>query len=61
MKLTEQTDVPTYGLLYITRAYNLREITFEEWLELSAAWAEQVIAQHGGKHETRGNSATLPM
>ncbi len=38
--------VASYGLLYITRAYNRKEITFEEWLEQSQAWAEQIIRQH---------------
>ena len=44
----ENTEpVATYDLLYITRAYNRREISFEEWLRLTKEWAEQVIRQFG--------------
>ncbi len=39
--------VAPYRLLYITRAYNRREISFEEWLHQSREWAEQVIRQFG--------------
>ena len=38
--------VPSYGLLYITRAYNQKEISFDEWLKLSREWAEKIIEQH---------------
>ncbi|HEU4966357.1 MAG TPA: hypothetical protein VFT53_02655 [Candidatus Saccharimonadales bacterium] len=33
-------------LLYITRAYNREEISFDEWLRRSRAWAERVIREH---------------
>lgn len=46
---TERTDdqrpVSRLDLLYITQAYNRREISFEEWLRLSREWAERVIRQ----------------
>ena len=45
---TERSDTssfPSYGLLYITRAYNQGEITLEEWLLLSKAWAEAMLQQ----------------
>ena len=38
--------VPSYGLLYIIRAYNQKEISFDEWLRLSREWAEKIIEQH---------------
>jgi hypothetical protein len=38
--------VPSYGLLYITRAYNQGEITLEQWLELAISWAEAMLQQH---------------
>ena len=34
-------------LLYITRAYNRREITFDQWLRLTKEWAERMIQQYG--------------
>jgi hypothetical protein len=53
MNKEQQNDdtqtVPSYGLLYITRAYNRREITFEEWLRLSKEWAEQIIYKYEKK------------
>jgi hypothetical protein len=36
-----------YGLLYIIRSYNEREISFEEWLKRSREWAEGIIKQYG--------------
>jgi len=48
-KQKEAADEPlaaSYGLLYITRAYNRKEITFEEWLKLSKEWAERILCQH---------------
>lgn len=44
---TKSESVAPYDLLYITRAYNRREITFEEWLRLAKEWAEQMIRQYG--------------
>lgn len=43
----DEPPVASYGLLYITRAYNRREITLDEWLRQSREWAEQIIRQHG--------------
>lgn len=34
------------GVLYLTRAYNRGEISFDEWLERVKAWAERVIQEH---------------
>ena len=42
---TDEHRVPSYGLLHITRAYNRKEITFDEWLRQSREWAEQMIRQ----------------
>lgn len=39
--------VASYGLLYITRAYNRKEITLDEWLRQSKEWAESVIQKYG--------------
>jgi hypothetical protein len=36
-----------YNLLFITRAYNRKEISFEEWLRLTKEWAERMIQQYG--------------
>ena len=45
----EPTDtlVASYDLLFITRAYNRKEITFEEWLRLTKEWAEQILQHYG--------------
>lgn len=45
----DEPPVASYGLLYITRAYNRKEITFDEWLAQSQAWAEAIIRQHRKK------------
>lgn len=42
-----EQPVVSYGLILITRAYNRREITFDEWLRQSREWAERVIGQYG--------------
>lgn len=44
---TDDTLVASYDLLCITRAYNRKEITFEEWLKLTKEWAEQMIQRYG--------------
>ncbi len=36
----------SYGLLYLTQAYNRKEITFEQWLQLTKEWAERIIREH---------------
>ncbi|HVB25220.1 MAG TPA: hypothetical protein VNG51_25005 [Ktedonobacteraceae bacterium] len=41
------TPAASYGLLYITRAYNRKEITFDQWLRLTKEWAERMIQQYG--------------
>jgi hypothetical protein len=51
----DELPMPSYGLLYITRAYNRKEITFEEWLRQSRVWAEAMIGQHG-KEKPHGHS-----
>lgn len=47
MQTADDQPVTSYGLLYITRAYNRSEITFGEWLEQSRKWAECIIRQYG--------------
>lgn len=42
----DQRPVSRLDLLYITQAYNRREISFEEWLRLTKEWAERVIRQY---------------
>jgi hypothetical protein len=42
----DKPPAPSCGLLYITRAYNRGEMTFDEWLILSREWAEHIIQQH---------------
>lgn len=44
-KESEKDTVTSYDLLYITRAYNRKEISFDEWLRLSKEWAERIIRQ----------------
>lgn len=41
------TPVAPYNLLYITMAYNRKEITFEQWLSQAREWAERMIRQSG--------------
>jgi hypothetical protein len=47
--MDNDTKVPTYGLLVINNAYNEGQITFWQWLELSRAWAEAMLAQYQEK------------
>lgn len=44
-KPIKEPSVPSYGLLYITQAYNRGEITFSEWIKLSKEWAERILRQ----------------
>jgi hypothetical protein len=46
-KAAYSEEVASYDLLYITRAYNRKEISFEEWLKRSREWAEGIIKQYG--------------
>lgn len=39
----DEKTVPSYDLLDLIRAYNEKEISFREWLELSKEWAENII------------------
>jgi hypothetical protein len=41
----KEEPAASYGLLYLTRAYNRGEISFDEWLALSREWAERMIEQ----------------
>ncbi len=45
-----QEHISTIDLLLITRAYNRKEISFDEWLKRSKEWAEGVIRQYGQVH-----------
>lgn len=42
-----QMHISSIDLLLITRAYNRKEISFDEWLKRSKEWAEGVIRQYG--------------
>jgi len=42
----QPTDVSGLDLLYLIRAYNRREISLEEWIRLTRAWAEAMGRQH---------------
>jgi hypothetical protein len=44
---TNDTPVAPYTLLYINRAYNRKEITFAQWLQLTKEWAEHMIKRYG--------------
>jgi DNA-binding transcriptional MerR regulator len=42
-----QTEhVAPYDILFLTRAYNKDEISFDDWLEQASIWAERMIEQH---------------
>ena len=47
-KMIETTDgqrpISRLDLLLLIRSYNRKEISYEEWLRLSRAWAEAVIS-----------------
>lgn len=47
MQAADDQPVTSYGLLYITKAYNRKEITFDEWLKQSRVWAECIIRKYG--------------
>lgn len=48
--LTEH--VAPYDILFITRAYNRRELSFDDWLEQASIWAKKMIEQYNnGKTE----------
>jgi hypothetical protein len=61
--MENQTTEPAHGrqcgrlpdLLFITRAYSRREISFEEWLKQTKEWAEAVI-----DHCRPSDELTLP-
>jgi len=44
---SQAEQVAPYDILFITRAYNRKEISFEEWLRLTKAWAEGIIRERG--------------
>lgn len=54
-----QKDLPIgrLDLFYITRAYNQGEITLEEWIRQSRAWAEAVIARQRKPAQLPGKRA----
>lgn len=45
------SPVATNGLLYITRAYNMGEITIDEWIKQSREWADRIISEYGQEQE----------
>ncbi len=44
---TRQEHISTNDLLLSTRAYNRKEISFDEWLKRSKKWAEHILRQYG--------------
>lgn len=55
--VTEGGDSPSVSsidLLMLTRAYNRKEITFEEWLLLTKEWAEAMQRGYGNAGDNRG-------
>ncbi len=42
---TDEQPVNRLDILFLIRAYNRHEITLEEWLRQTKAWAEAVINQ----------------
>jgi hypothetical protein len=49
-KTTGRTDEPPVNrleILFLIRSYNRKEISYEEWLCLSRAWAEAMMRQYG--------------
>ena len=55
--MDEQEEQPeaSYGLLYLTRAYNRGELSLDEWLALSREWAERIIRQAAVREQRRVN------
>lgn len=49
-KVHKEYNAASYGLLYITHAYNEGKISFNEWIEQSREWAEAIIRQND-KHK----------
>ncbi len=43
--LPDEQPVNRLDLLFIIRAYNREEISLDEWLRLSRAWAEAMLRQ----------------
>ena len=51
-----EQPVSRLELLFLTRAYNRHELTFEEWLAATKAWAEAMVRQHGEQCYTEGTN-----
>jgi hypothetical protein len=48
-KTTGRADGPLVSpldILLLIRSYNRREISYDEWLRLSRAWAEAMVRQY---------------
>ena len=44
---TDNIPVNPLDILLLIRSYNRREISYDEWLRLSRAWAEAMVRQYG--------------
>ncbi len=43
----DERPVNRHDLLFLTKAYNRHELSLEEWLAATKAWAEAMVRQHG--------------
>ena len=43
----DERPVNPLDILLLIRSYNRREISYDEWLRLSRAWAEAMVRQYG--------------
>ena len=52
--MDEQNTPPSLQeLLWLTRSYNRKEISYEEWRQRTKAWAESVVRQYGPPDDPR--------
>ena len=58
--IENQRPVNRLDLLFLIGAYNRGEITFEEWLKQTKAWAEKTIEQQDGAEVNRPMRAAKP-
>lgn len=55
----EQVSTSALEILYLTKAHNRGEITFDQWLKLSREWAEAVIMERGTDEDKAQLQQTL--
>jgi hypothetical protein len=56
---SEPAPVSRLDLLFLIRAHNRHEISLEEWMQLSRAWAEAMERQCGGCYTEDGTNESL--